>query len=206
VIAPLLDIHFRDGPEISLDGVQAALATSANGVRALVRHTKRRDVPIYAVGPQTSAAAYDAGFTRVKNAQGDGDALAEAAAGWADPKRGVLLHAAGATTKGDLAASLSARGFTVRTETLYDAVAVQILPPSAEQALRAGALDEVLLFSPRTARIFAELVTAAGLQQACAPLTAACISAAAAAPLAQLPFRDVRIAERPEQDSLLALL
>ena len=37
ICAPLLTIEFFDGPEISLDGVQAILATSANGVRALVR-------------------------------------------------------------------------------------------------------------------------------------------------------------------------
>src|ERR1700749_3338061 len=54
VIAPLLKTNFHNGPDISLDGVQAILATSANGVRALATRTRRRDIPLFAVGPQTA--------------------------------------------------------------------------------------------------------------------------------------------------------
>ena len=95
VIAPLLEIHFPDGAEISLDGVQAILATSANGVRAIARRTQRRDVALFAVGPQTAEAAQPLGFATVRNANGDGAALARAAGEWASPHKGVLLHAAG---------------------------------------------------------------------------------------------------------------
>ena len=45
-----------------LDGVQAILATSANGVRALARRTPRRDLPLFAVGPQTAARGAEAGI------------------------------------------------------------------------------------------------------------------------------------------------
>jgi uroporphyrinogen-III synthase len=57
LLAPLLQVRFRDGAALELDGVQALLATSANGVRALTRQTERRDVPLFAVGPQTADAA-----------------------------------------------------------------------------------------------------------------------------------------------------
>jgi len=57
VVAPLLRVAFRRGTEIDLTGVQAILATSANGVRALAQRTERRDVPVFAVGPQTAQAA-----------------------------------------------------------------------------------------------------------------------------------------------------
>jgi len=206
LVAPLLEICFRDGPEIVFDGVQAILATSANGVRALSRRTDVRDIPIYAVGPQTAAEARRLGFVEVGNAQGDAAALAGAVAGWATPGGGVLLHAAGAETRGDLAARLVAKSFTVRTETLYDAVAVAALPKPVSEALRANRLDAVLLFSPRSARIFAELVAAAGLAGSCSRLFAACISQAAAVALGGLKFKDVRIAAVPNQASLLACL
>src|SRR4051812_20101180 len=47
LLAPLLEPRFSDGPEPQLDDVEAILATSANGVRALVRRTARRDIPIF---------------------------------------------------------------------------------------------------------------------------------------------------------------
>ncbi len=78
IVAPLLRPNFHDGLDVSFDGVQAILATSANGVRALVRRTQRRDVPLFAVGPQTEEEAHAHGFTSVRNANGDSRTLAAA--------------------------------------------------------------------------------------------------------------------------------
>lgn len=204
-IAPLLEIRFRDGAELNLENVQAILATSANGVRALARRTQRRDIPIFAVGPQTSEAARLAGFAEVKSADGDADALVEATAKWAKPEAGALFHAQGQQTKGGLAKSLSARGFEIRGEVLYEAVAASALPQQAIGALKAAALDAVFHFSPRSARVFAECVARAGLTHATEPLAALCISKAAAEALAPLKFREILIAARPDQEAMFAL-
>lgn len=202
LLAPLMAIRFHDGDAISLDGVQAILATSANGVRALARRTTRRDVPLFAVGRQTAQEARTHGFTTVRSADGDGADLAKAAIGWANPQGRALLHVAGSNTKGDLAGALQASGFDVRTAVLYDAVAADTLPDTAVRAVRNGELDAVLLFSPRGARIFSTL--AAGLD--CSAVTAVCISDAAAKALGGLALRAVLVAERPDQDALLARL
>src|SRR5690349_18217460 len=76
VITPLLSVRFLEGEALSLDGVQAVLATSANGIRALVRRTARRDVPVFAVGRQSAEEARVAGFSDVRNAEGGSAALA----------------------------------------------------------------------------------------------------------------------------------
>src|SRR3954466_10818979 len=112
LLSPLLEPRFQDGPSLEevLDGVHAVLATSANGIRALVRRTARRDLSIFAVGPQTTEEALKSGFTDVRNADGDAKALAEAAARWATQK-GVLLHVCGDDAPGTLAEDLSLRGF-----------------------------------------------------------------------------------------------
>src|SRR5262245_15671756 len=60
IVAPVMEVLPRDGPPLALDSVQAVLATSANGVRALAARSARRDVPLYAVGPQTAEAAEQA--------------------------------------------------------------------------------------------------------------------------------------------------
>ncbi|HEY2033655.1 MAG TPA: uroporphyrinogen-III synthase [Rhizomicrobium sp.] len=206
VTAPLLTIQFLDGPEISLDGVQAILATSANGVRAIAKRSPRRDVPLFAVGPQTEAEARAAGFAHIKNAQGDGMALARATAQWAKPKDGALLHAVGAEAPRLLAAELETRGFTVRREILYEARAVASLPDIAAQALRSDSLDAAMHFSPRVAATFADCVTAAGLAAHCKRLIVLCISQTTAKALSPLHFREIRVAKAPNQQALLELL
>ncbi|HEY5237600.1 MAG TPA: uroporphyrinogen-III synthase [Rhizomicrobium sp.] len=205
IVAPLLEMRFFGGPPLSLDGVQAILATSANGVRAIARRIDERAIPVFAVGTQTAEAAKSAGFKSIKNADGDAEALAKATMQWASPKNGALLHASGKDTEGKLEADLTRAGFSVRRETLYEAIAVEQLPAEAAQALKASSLDAVLFFSPRSAKILCDCVSRAGLGQTTRRLVACCISARAAQALT-MSFQGVRIAEHPDQAALLRCL
>jgi uroporphyrinogen-III synthase len=204
LLAPLLTVRNHPGPPLPLAGVQAVLATSANGVRALAARTAARNVPVFAVGPQTADAAARAGFIRVRNAKGDALALADAVRRWADPAAGPLLHAAGEEADSRLAEALGAHGFTVKREALYRVEAETQLPPAATEALARGTVQAALFFSPRSARVFVDCVTRAGLSTA--GLVAVCISAATARALAPLSFAEVRIAAAPNQAALLACL
>jgi uroporphyrinogen-III synthase len=205
-VAPLLEVHLHDGPEMDLGGVQAILVTSANGARAIARRTSRRDVPVFAVGRQTAEAACQAKFSDVRNADGDGTALARAVSLWARPGGGPVLHASGAEAEGRLAAELEANGFRVLRETLYNVAAAPALPPAAAEALKSGHVDAALFFSARSARVFCDCVMAAGLKDTAQSVIAVAISAAAAEALKPLKFREVRVASAPNQDALLALL
>jgi uroporphyrinogen-III synthase len=206
VISPIMEVRPHEGPPLTLKGVQAVLATSANGVRALALRTERRDVSLYAVGPQTAEAAARAGFKTIYNAQGDAAALVEFVTGHADPRKGELVHAAGEETAGRVAQALQARGFNVESKVLYGAYRAATLPQAAAKALRHGTLDGVLLFSPQSAKSFATLVIEAELATACAKLTAFCISAATAAALAPLTFGHAVVAGAPSQEAMLALI
>ena len=206
IVAPLLSVHFQDGPPIELAGIQAILATSANGVRALSQRIERRDLPLFAVGPQTAEAARRAGFASIKSADGDAVALAKAVPTWVSARNGPLLHASGADGGGRLAKMLHDSGFTVRTEYLYKVESVAKLPAIARDALTGGSLDAVLVFSPRGARTFANCVEGAGLAIAASDLVGVCISEAAATALAPLVLREIRVAAQPNQSSLLNCL
>jgi uroporphyrinogen-III synthase len=206
IVAPLLEVHLHDGPEIKLEGVQGILVTSANGARAIARRTLRRDVPVYAVGRQTAEAARQAKFSDVRNADGDGTALARAVSVWARPGNGPLLHASGAEAEGRLAAALEANGFRVVKETLYNVAAAPALPPVAAEGLKSGHVHAALFFSARSARVFCDCVIAAGLRDAVSSVVGVAISAATAEALKPLEFREVRVASAPNQDALLALL
>ena len=210
-VEPMLDMVWLDGPAPDLDDVQALLFTSANGVRAFVRRTPRRDRPAYAVGDATARAARAAGFPSVESAQGDVYALAALVGERCRPGGGVLLHVAGTIVAGDLSGLLGAKGFGVRREAMYEAVPSTRLGGATAAGLAEGGIDAVLIFSPRTARSFVRLVQEAGLLDRCRTVDVLCLSPAVAEAARtcgaeQVPWRSVQVAERPEQDSLLALL
>ena len=79
VIAPLIEIKLLPGDEIALDDVQAVLITSANGVRALAKRTKRRDVKVFTVGEQSAEVARALGFADIVPGRGGAHALAQLA-------------------------------------------------------------------------------------------------------------------------------
>lgn len=207
IVCPLLSVQFREGVTFSVEGVQAIIATSMNGIRALVHATSRRDIPIFAVGSRTADAARDAGFAEVKNSASDSAALADAIARWTRPEKGALLHVSGSEVAGTLVESLSDRGFQVRREILYDMVQATRMPKDVCLLLSKAAIGAVLLYSPRSAEIFSQCMRKAGLIEACRNLIAVCISEAAAEKCrGQLPMREFRVARNPTQSAMLEAL
>jgi uroporphyrinogen-III synthase len=207
VIEPMLEVVPRplDTP-LDLDGAQAILVTSANGVRALARAGTRRDLPLFAVGPASAETAAACGFAEIEAASGDVAALAKLVRARLQPDGGPLIHAAGSHIAGDLAGALEAAGFTVRREVLYEARAAGALSAPLCASLTARELDAVLFFSPRSADTFVTLLTAAGLAQSAASLDALCLSDAVANAAGGVAWRRVAVAERLDQEAVLALL
>ncbi|WP_042695699.1 uroporphyrinogen-III synthase [Azospirillum sp. B506] len=211
-VEPMLSMVWLDGPEPDLSDVQALLFTSANGVRAYTKRTSRRDRPVQAVGDATARAARAAGFADVDSASGDVYALAGRVKALRDPAAGTLLHVAGSKVAGDLAGLLGAAGFTLRRSVMYDAVPALTLSGETATFLRTSTLDGVLFFSPRTAASFVRLLAEAGMFDCCRTVDTFCLSPAVAEAACAygdggvVPWKSVRVAARPEQDSLLDLL
>jgi uroporphyrinogen-III synthase len=206
VVEPLIAV--ADSPAALPDfaAAQAILCTSANGVGALARASKERRVPIFAVGDATAARARAEGFAHVESAGGDVADLAFLVGRRLQPQGGPLFHVAGGTVAGDLAGMLGAEGFTVERVTLYAAEAVDTLTPHTARLIAEGQVDLALFFSPRTSAIFVRLVEAAEVDAGLRATVAVSISAAAAAALADLPFRERLIARAPSQAALLELI
>src|ERR687884_298013 len=102
VVEPMLRIEPLETP-IPPGRYQAVVSTSANGVRALTGRPELAvllDLPFLAVGPATAAAARDAGFRRVRMAEGDAAALGRLAAGGPQPRSGPDPHSGGAKPGG----------------------------------------------------------------------------------------------------------
>jgi len=209
LVEPLLTIDaLPDAPALLGDlGEVAALAfTSVNGVEAFAAASPRRDLPVYAVGPTTAAAARDAGFQAVDTAEGDVEALARLIQDRFSPDRGLVLHAAGESVAGDLAGRLTALGYRVRRVALYRARTADRLSTAARDTLLAGGLDAVLLFSPRTAQTFVTLVRTEQAEGACSRVVAACLSPAVAETVAPIAWAKVTVAAEPTQAAAIEAL
>jgi uroporphyrinogen-III synthase len=105
-----------------------------------------------------------------------------------------------------LAAALRGKGYRVLRRVVYRAAVVPTLPAVAVQALRGRRVDAALFFSSETARGFVRLVRAAGLHDTLAGVDAVAISGRTEVALRPLPWRDIRVASRPNQDAMLVLL
>ncbi len=206
LIEPMMTIAPRGPETLDLADAQAVLITSANGAHALAERTDSRDIPMFAVGDASARTLRDHGFTRVESADGDVGDLAALVSRRLDAAAGPLVHIAGTTVAGDLAGMLGVNGFDYRRVVLYVAEPVAALSKRGRAALALGnapgGVSGVLLFSPRTARIFDAIMTEAGLVDQAATLQAFCLSCNVAAATG-LAWRQVLVAEQPTQESLL---
>ena len=205
LIEPMLEIKHLEDAELDLDRVQALLFTSANGVRAFAALSPRRDLKAFTVGDGSAEAARQAGFPYVESAKGDVEALAALVVDRLKAEDGILFHAAGTVTAGDLKSHLEGLGYRVRRAQLYEAKIATALSTETRANLTLGGLDAVLLFSPRTAGTFAQLWQAAGAPSL-ARIHALCLSAAVAREVGNLGWAGVEIADRPDLPSMLALV
>jgi len=117
-----------------------------------------------------------------------------------DPPAGPLLYLAGDQVSADLHGLLTAHGFTVDKIIVY--TAEPETPANLINALRSA--DGVLLYSPRTARLFASAVAEAGLDQAMARIPCYCLSPNVA--LALPVSWTCRVAKHADEQGMLAML
>jgi uroporphyrinogen-III synthase len=182
----------------------ATVLTSRNAVQACPpsMHTH----PVFAVGTATATEATNAGFTRVFNADGDAAALADLIANTLSPRDGTLVLPVGQGQGRDLTAMLRHRGFRVLRRVAYQVAPVDRLPEAAASSLEMGQVGAVMLFSGETSRHFVHLLRVANLVDAVRDVEAVSISERAAVALRPLPWRCIRVAAKPNQDAMLALL
>jgi uroporphyrinogen-III synthase len=214
-IEPLLKIHYLDAPENQttlpeLSGLQGLIFTSANGVRAYIRHYDARDIPVYAVGDATARVAKDHGFAKIHVAGGNVDHLAHLIIKTCRPEDGRFLHISGSAVAGDLKAMLSAKGYQIIRSVLYKAVKQTELSNACTRAVENGEIKAVLLFSPRTARSFVKLAKISHTINGHKPLghkvDAICMSAPVAEACLDLSWLTPHVAQVPKQKDMLDLL
>jgi uroporphyrinogen-III synthase len=206
--AALLRIEPVPAAELGPGPWSAVVLTSANAPRALESHPGRAallGLPVFAVGRRTAAAARAAGFSDVTAAGGNVLELVQHMRA-RHVGRDPLLYLAGQDRSGDLAGDLVADGRMVSTVVVYRAVKLEQFPPALAAALAAGEIEGVLHFSRRSAQAYLDCARAAALIDQALALSHYCMSHQIAEPLRAAGARHVRIAARPEEAALIALI
>ena len=207
LVQSLLTMSFSAPPD-DLPWPGALLVSSQNGARALERWrigNAWRDIPVLAGGSATAEVLAGLGFGDVRAAAGDARSLADLAIATLSKKVGPLLYPAARNRAAALAEMLVAQGYDVRTVEAYRAEPTRHLAPAVKTAFVAGAIEGVLLYSRRTAMALCDLAEEEGITEMLAAPTYFVISERVGAVLGTVAGK-VRIAARPEQSALLALI
>lgn len=204
IVAPVLAIEPVPGRIRLPAGLAATVLTSGNAVAGVP--SACHALPAFAVGAATAAKARAAGFASVVDADADASVLPDLVARTIGAGGQTLFLPTAAGQGTALAAALRGKGYRILRRVVYRATVVSELPAAATEALRARRVDSVLFFSSETARGFVRLVQAAGLHDSVVGVDAVAISTRTEVALRPLPWRDIRVASRPNQDAMLVLL
>ena len=191
----------------------AVIVTSANALRGIEPHLKGHrmvELPLFAVGDHTAAAARRAGFTHVVSANGDAANLRDLVLASLKAKElkkaSTLLYLAGAELSRDLVSELEESGFRVVTQTTYRMIAVKSLPRETCDAFAANQVEAVLHYSQRSARAFLDAARAAGVEISALAIPQCCISATVASVVRDAGATQVVVAATPDENALFEAL
>lgn len=192
--SPLMRIETVGAPP-HYDGAAGVIFTSSNGVSAAGR-APATALACFCVGEATTRIARHMGWA-AQNAGATADELI-ATLTLRNPA-GPLLHLRGAHSRGDVAGNLSRAGIETREQVVYD----QKLQPLSEAALAAlaGTAPVIVpLFSPRTARQFADQA------QVRAPLWIAALSENVAEEAKSLKYNTLETCSTPDAPAMAGLV
>jgi uroporphyrinogen-III synthase len=200
IIVPLLEIKSRQNIVLPDQKFQAVCVSSANGLSAKADLSVFHHIPFFAIGPQSAIEARRQGFDHVHDKGGNVEGLVQTICKSLKPENGPVLYLSGSETTGDLEGKLKSHGFAVSRAIVYDAVscAVADLP-----SLMADA-DGVLLYSPRTTKLWVAQVQNSKLEERARILRHFCLSANVAA---NLPLGWAKsVSKTPDEFGMLGLL
>ena len=208
-VDPLLQITLLPVAADALDGAKGLVVTSRNGLRALAKSPALPAallLPLIAVGPATARHAQEIGFKNITVGEGTALSILPLIEQMADRTGGPLAHVRGEVVAFDLAGALAARNVELRPVIAYRSDPAAELRPATRELLAKGAIDAVILMSPRTGATFARLAREGGVEEGARRAVLACISPAVAAATGPLAPLRVEVAQTPDVPALLSVI
>lgn len=206
LVEPVLHIEFLKPELPEMDKDTPLVFTSSNGVRGYCRVDDRRSSPVYAVGRNTADEARRSGFQRIESAFGTVEELVELMTGPARVNLKPPLYIRGAEISQDLKALCAVRDLTINEIVAYRADPAEKLSIDLLKKADSREIAAVMVFSPRGATVFADLVQQYDRTLRMKTIKALCIGEGVVHSLSVLPFPDVIVAPTPDRYGMIKLL
>ncbi len=203
VVFPILNIEPTHVPcPLEVEEIDALVVTSRQAISYLAHLAEK---PAYAVGNATADALSKAGFTRVRATHGNAKALSDAVPGFLVqddlPSTAQLVWPCAQDPAFDMAAALGRQNVSCERWAAYRADPPARLSKDVEEQLASGAIDVVLLTSPRIAATFAALAP-----DIPANTRLLCLSEAVRLALPTILHGQAEAAPEPNETALISLL
>ncbi|GLQ81757.1 uroporphyrinogen III methyltransferase [Mesorhizobium huakuii] len=207
VVLPLTEtVALPADPGFVTGDAIAVAVTSANAVRHASSEViaALASLPCHAVGAKTAEAARKRGFSSVIEGPGDAEALADSIAA-AFPGK-AITYLCGRVRFPVFEQRLEAADVRVRAVETYDTLPVPYSDGTILAQLSCQPVDAVLLYSAKAAAAMQALTKRPALHQAFEKARFLALSARIAAAFDDGAGKAIRIAARPDEEALLALL
>jgi uroporphyrinogen-III synthase len=208
-LAPMMKLTLRPRQDLNIASFAGLIITSRNALRSLAKSNLNPAdllITVYAVGPTTADQAKGLGFQTVITGPGNGEGLTSLVAETSGPDQGPLLYLTGQTLAFDCQQALNAKRFDVHREIVYQTEAAQSLPEAAIRAFHDGAIDAVIVMSPRSAATYSKLMQQTGLGPQAEQIPTFCLSEKVARGLSFWPRDSLFVARHPNTEEMLALI
>ncbi len=208
-VQPLLEIEILD-KKIDIPDDAVVAITSANGIRALAKNTKKRGYRIIAVGEYTAKKARKKGFRNVECATESKQISASELnlfkyISKKVDKTNPVYHISANITKGGLKRRLLEAGYKYKRVALYNSTPMSFTPEFIDR-LERQEFDAFSFFSPRTAAIFAKQIDEAGLSDKIQESVAFCFSTNVVQGLSGLIFKKIVIPGVTNKENFIKLV
>jgi uroporphyrinogen-III synthase len=209
-VEPLLSVVPLPAPCPPIDAPDAVMITSGNALMALEgRSAEAADLlgaPCFCVGPGTADKASAFGFRDVQNSTGDGAELARFMDAALTKRPASVLHIAGRDADSRAREILEKSGHRVTSWIVYETLPAADFTAVTRTLLENQKLEAILLFSPRTAQVLANLLKKTALEACCTGLAAICLSDTVAKVLRPLGWRHLVAVPKPAEEAVIACL
>ena len=209
-LSPVMKLDWRKVKPPAPNEIAGLVITSRNAIRSLEKWhdlAPYTSLPLFAVGKTSAIAARRRGFKTVYEAAGRAETLVPLIKTHLKTKTNLpLYHPSGKQKAFDLVSALQDVGVELIEQCVYETIRINRLAPAVIKGLNASTIDGVLLLSPRTASLFADLVRANKLEHCLLDIACLCLSQNVASKIDSLNWRKKLIASHPKLDNLLDLI
>lgn len=163
-ICPMLSIKPIDNNDFSLtaylNNISGILITSKHSVPLLPSELKDVNIPIFSIGPETTNALNNNGFSVTTTATSSSASLKECLDHFfksTDIPQTQLLHFGGRHISDDFQLHIMGSEYSVKHIAIYEAVTNQTIPKEIKNMLIDSKVFLITFYSARTASTFEEL-------------------------------------------------